>query len=155
MPPPDAVKEGKVKPLSDEDKLTLVRWIDLGCPIDFEYDANKPDAPGGWLLDDQRPTLTLTYPAAGKNEKLERILLGMCDFGTGLDVNSLDVVADFAVNGIATGENLARQFEAKPDGVWELKLKERGAIANGKLTIAVKDKQGNISRIERTFSVGK
>jgi len=29
MPPPEAVKSGKVKPLSDEDRLTLVRWIDL------------------------------------------------------------------------------------------------------------------------------
>ena len=32
MPPPEAVKAGKVKPLSDEDRLTLVRWIDLAVP---------------------------------------------------------------------------------------------------------------------------
>ncbi len=56
MPPPDAVKAGKVAPLTDEDKLTLVRWIDLGCPIDLEYDAGNPAKPGfGWALDDQRP----------------------------------------------------------------------------------------------------
>src|SRR5262249_23977697 len=30
MPPPDAVKAGKVKPLTDEDRRTLVRWIGLG-----------------------------------------------------------------------------------------------------------------------------
>ncbi|MGH7225087.1 MAG: hypothetical protein ACRELF_17840, partial [Gemmataceae bacterium] len=30
MPPPKAVKSGKVKPLTDEDRRTLVRWIDLG-----------------------------------------------------------------------------------------------------------------------------
>ena len=36
MPPPDAVKAGKVAPLTDEDRRTLVRWIDLGCPIDLD-----------------------------------------------------------------------------------------------------------------------
>ena len=48
------------KPLTDEDRLTLVRWIDLGCPIDLDYDPENPKANGyGWMLDDKRPTLTL------------------------------------------------------------------------------------------------
>ena len=38
MPPPDAVEAGKVKQLSDVDRRTLVRWIDLGCPIDLDFD---------------------------------------------------------------------------------------------------------------------
>jgi hypothetical protein len=51
MPPPKAVEgtyEGpdgrkiKVAPLSDEDRRTLIRWIDLGCPIDLDYDPAKP-----------------------------------------------------------------------------------------------------------------
>ncbi len=54
MPPPDAVKSGKVAPLTDEDKLTLVRWIDLGCPIDLMYDpknpAGGPDTAGRWTI---------------------------------------------------------------------------------------------------------
>jgi len=29
------------------------------------------------------------------------------------------------------------------------------ALPAGKLTIAVKDRQGNVTRIERTFSIGK
>ena len=66
MPPPDAVKAGKWKLFTAEDRLTLVRWIDLGCPIDLTHDAEKPeDRDRGWTLDDQRPTLTLTYPQAG------------------------------------------------------------------------------------------
>ena len=53
MPPPEAVagtyvgpdgKKVKVAPLTDEDRLTLVRWIDLGCPIDLDYDAAQPAA---------------------------------------------------------------------------------------------------------------
>ena len=65
MPPPEAVegtyvgpdgKKVKVAPLTAEDRLTLVRWIDLGCPIDLTPDGR------GWALDDQRPTLALTCP---------------------------------------------------------------------------------------------
>ena len=36
-------KKIKVAPLSDEDRLTLVRWIDLGCPIDLDYDPAQPE----------------------------------------------------------------------------------------------------------------
>ena len=72
-PPPEAIAgtyvgpDGakiKVEPVTDEDRLTIVRWIDLGCPIDFDYDTQNPDSRGfGWMGDDARPTLTLTYPA--------------------------------------------------------------------------------------------
>ena len=54
MPPPEAVagtyrgsgrRKIKVAPLSDEDRRTLVRWIDLGCPIDLDFDpANAASA---------------------------------------------------------------------------------------------------------------
>ena len=43
------------------------------------------------ILDDQRPTLTLTHPKAGANPPLERILIGMHDYGTGLDAASFDL----------------------------------------------------------------
>jgi hypothetical protein len=166
MPPPEAVagtyaapngQKIKVAPLSDEDKLTLVRWIDLGCPIDLDYNPAKPAERGyGWLLDDNRPTLTLTYPRAGANPTLSRILVGMHDYDTGLDVSSLQVVADFPVDGIAAGQNLAAKLKPKSEGVWELALATPlSALPKGKLTVSVKDRQGNTSRIERTFSVGK
>ena len=156
MPPPDAVKSGKVAPLCDEDRRTLVRWIDLGCPIDLTYDPAKPlAASNGWLLDDQRPTLALALPKAGANATFDRILIGMHDTGTGLDVASLSVTADFAVNGVAAGENLGRHFKPTAPGVWVLKLAQPVAeLPNGTLTVSVKDKQGNITRLERTFSVG-
>lgn len=153
MPPPEAVKAGKVAPLSDEDKLTLVRWIDLGCPIDLSYDPQKPQATGyGWMLDDQRPTLTLTTPKAGANPPLGSILIGMHDYGSGLDLASFQVVADFAVNGVPAGQNLAPKFKAAGPGIHELKLTEPLTVKRGKLTVSVKDRQGNVTRIERTFS---
>ena len=156
MPPPDAVKSGKVAPLTDDDKLTLVRWIDLGCPIDLSYDPAKPQAAGfGWALDDQRPTLTVASPKAGANAAVERILIGMHDYGTGLDAASFEVVASFAVNGVAAGQNLAPKFTALGGGVHELKFAAPLTGANQKLTVSVKDKQGNVTRVERTFFVGK
>src|SRR5690606_34276607 len=53
MPPPEAVAKGKVQALSDEDKRTLVRWIDLGCPLDLDFDPSSPQRRGaGWMLDE-------------------------------------------------------------------------------------------------------
>jgi hypothetical protein len=164
MPPPEAVagtyknadgKTIKVAPLTDEDRLTLVRWIDLGCPIDLDWDAAKPQANGrGWMLDDQRPTLTLTAPKAGANAPVERILIGMYDYG-GLDAASFEVVADFPVNGIAAGRNLSPKFISTGPGIWELRLATPLRTPRGVLTISVKDRQGNVTRIERRFSAGQ
>jgi hypothetical protein len=156
MPPPEAVQSGKVKPLTDEDRRTLVRWIDLGCPIDLDFDPTKPQVAGhGWMLDDHRPTLTLTYPQAGSNSELSRILIGMHDYYTGLDASSFQVVADFEVNGAKPGENLAAKFQPRTTGVWELVLnKAVTVLPKAKLIVSVKDRQGNVTRIERTFSIG-
>lgn len=53
------------------------------------------------------------------------------------------------------GENLGPKFKAPADSRWELKLsKPITGLTREKLTVSVKDKQGNITRIERTFSVG-
>lgn len=157
MPPPDAVKSGKVKPLSDEDRLTLVRWIDLGCPIDLDFDARHPEQRGrGWLCDDNRPTLTLAYPKAGVNESISRILVGMHDYDSGLDMDSFEVVADCPIDGMAAGANLAPRFQSVAQGVWEWQLARAITdLPTSKLTVAIKDRQGNVTRIERTFRVGQ
>jgi hypothetical protein len=117
MPPPDAVAgkyktaDGrmiKVAPLTEEDRFTIVRWIDLGCPIDLDYDAKNPGARNfGWMLDDNRPTLTVTMPRAGANASFDRILIGMHDYYTGIDSGSFTVTGSFPVNGMAPGENFA------------------------------------------------
>src|SRR6202035_2516309 len=118
MPPPEAVagtfagpdgKKIKVEPLTDEDRRTIVRWIDLGCPIDLDPNY-KPDDPKsrslGWMGDDQRPTLTLTSRKADVNPPLTRILVGMADAYTGLDMESFHVTADVALDGAKPGQDL-------------------------------------------------
>jgi hypothetical protein len=74
------------------------------------------------MLDENRPTLTLTLPAPGANTELSRILVGMHDYYTGLDMETFHVAADFAIDDIPAGTNLAPRFQAKSQGVWELKL---------------------------------
>lgn len=153
MPPQDAVKAGKVEPLSDEDRRTLVRWIDLGCPIDFDYDPANPDRRGfGWACDDKRPTLTLAEPQAGTNRTVERILIGMADYYSGIDAKSLNVVADFAVNDTPAGQNLAGEFDNIGDGILELKLNAPfSSRGEHSMKVSVKDRQGNVTVVERAF----
>jgi hypothetical protein len=155
MPPPDAMKEGKVQALSDEDLRTIARWIDLGCPIDLDYDPSHPEKTGyGWALDDQRPTLTLTEPKMWKNHEVSRILIGMHDSGSGLALASFEVFANFTVKGMSAGTNLAPHFERRTQGVWELQMtKPLRALDNGRVTISIKDRQGNRSLVDRRFSV--
>lgn len=157
MPPPAAVKAGKVEPLSDKDRLTIVRWIDLGCPIDLDYDATNPERRGfGWAVDDKRPTLAVTEPAAGANSKLTRILIGMDDYYTGIVADSLTVETDFAVNGAKAGENLGSKFQEIGDGIFELKLQQ--PLPTGKqysISVSVRDREGNVTRLDREFSVGQ
>jgi hypothetical protein len=158
MPPPQTANEKAkgIAPLTDEERRTFTRWIDLGCPLDLDYDKEQPDKRGlGFFCDDTRPTLTMTLPHSGKNPRLERILVGMHDYYSGLDKRSFQVTADFDVDGMEAGTNLARRFRRKSQGVWELRLKNPiTLLSKGTLTVSVKDKQGNLSRIVRTISVG-
>jgi hypothetical protein len=165
MPPPEAIagtykgldgKTVKVPPLSDDEKLTLARWIDIGCPIDLDYDPMNPDRRGsGWMLDEGRPTLALALPKAGLNtEPLAALVVGMHDYDTGLDMNTFAVTADFPIDGAPAGEDLAGRFQALPDARWAMTLKTPIArLSAGKLTVSIKDRQGNVSQIVRAFSI--
>jgi hypothetical protein len=69
-------------------------------------------------------------------------------------MESFQVVADFAVGGVPAAQNLAAKFKRKSDGVWELNLATPiDDLPRGRLTVSVKDRQGNVTRVERTFSV--
>src|SRR6185295_1032496 len=153
MPPADAVagtykgpdgKAIKVEPLTAQDRRTIATWIDLGCPIDLDYDPAHPEARGlGRMCDDNRPILTVTAPKSGANGPLDRILVGLWDYYTGLDPASLRVTADFELDGVPSGENLAPKFKALTTGVLELRLsKALRDLAKGRLTFSVKDRQG-------------
>ncbi|MGH7818488.1 MAG: hypothetical protein ACREQ9_01825, partial [Candidatus Binatia bacterium] len=133
MPPPDA----DVPKLTEDEKMTIARWIDLGCPIN-RNERGRRDR--GWFLDELRPTLTVTSPRAGANESLDRILIGMHDYYSGLDEESFRVVADFPVDGARAGKNLASRFARRSPGVWELRLEEPiRALTRATLSVSVED----------------
>src|SRR5262249_55922301 len=109
----------------------------------------------GWMQDDNRPTLALTYPRPGVNQPLTRLLVGMHDYDSGLDMDSFRVTADFAVDGIPAGENLASKFKPAGPSIWEWKLSAAiSELREGLFTVSVKDRQGNQTEIKRKFSVG-
>ena len=66
---------------------------------------------------------------------------------------TFEVIADFAIDGVAAGQSLAAKFQPKTQGVWELRLAQPlAALQHGKLIVSVRDRQGNLARIERTFT---
>ena len=78
----------------------------------------------------------------------------MHDYYSGLDMASFSVTADFEIDEAAAGEKLAGRFKQTADGVWQWKLSAPlASLGKGTLTVSVKDRQGNIARVERTFSV--
>ena len=95
-----------------------------------------------------------SFPRPGAQAKLTRILVGLHDYDTGLDMKSFTVTADFALGGMPAGQDLAPKFQPRSQGVWEWVLDQPVAeLSRGTLTVTIKDRQGNMSRIERTFSV--
>jgi hypothetical protein len=148
MPPP---KSG-VPPLSDDEKLTIARWIDLGCPITRDEDGYRER---GWFLDELRPTMTIASPQPGRNDSLDRIVIGLHDYYSGLDESSLTIVADTAIAAVDAGEDLAPRFEKTHTGVWQWKLKRpMSDLQDATLTVTVRDRQGNTTKLRRSFSIG-
>jgi hypothetical protein len=151
----------KVEPLTDADRLTLVRWIDLGCPIDLDSldgsDRGRRKLGNlGWHLDDTRPTLTIAEPRSESTDPIRRILVGMHDYHSGLDMTTFVVKASFPVNGTSGGKNLAGLFKATSPGVWELVVEPPvSSTSRGPATIevGVADRQGNVTRIERSLKL--
>jgi hypothetical protein len=141
--------------LPDEDRLTMIRWIDLGCSIDLRFDPEQTDPNTRPFADRTLPTLTVTYPKAGnQTSPLSRILVGMADAGSGLDRSSFSVIADFEIDGSSPGRELATHFRPVSPSVWEMRIAQPVALLKrGKLSIQVADHDANVTRIVRTFSI--
>ena len=146
MPPANS----GVPALSDDEKMTIARWIDLGAPITAQGDATY----AGYFADELKPTLTVSSPRAGPStQALNAIRIGMFDAYSGINAKSLSVTANFPVNGLAAGAELAAGF-AQSDSIWQLALSTPVSnLAAGRLVVKVKDNAGNLSIIDRTFSI--
>ncbi|MEM1245659.1 MAG: hypothetical protein AAGK22_04775 [Acidobacteriota bacterium] len=141
MPPPSSGLS-----LTHDEKLTFVRWIDLGAPIN--------EGPYGWFLDDLKPTLTVSLPMAGYNANdVDTLRLGLADGNSGIDMSTLSVTADFAVGGRTPGAELADLAVQVAEGVYELDIGVAlGDTSEQHVFAEVEDVQGNVTRIDRRFS---
>mgnify|MGYP000664833258 CR=1 FL=1 len=153
MPPPDS----GVTPLTHDEKVTFARWIDLGCPINKGEGTDNENY--GWFMDEIRPTLTMSMPRAGNNDSnVNSIMVGFADGYTGIDFDSLSIIADFTVLNRQPGEELADLLSQVSDGVYSITL--NNPLSNvlpgglkGHISASIRDQQGNITRINRTFTV--
>lgn len=148
MPPPGS----GYQPLTEDEKMTFARWIDLGCPVTSQDPASSNL---GWFADDLRPTLTVSSPRPGDNTGTLSVLrFGAYDYYSGLDSGSLSVIADFPLDNHAAGEELAPLFTSNGDFVWEYRLQNPiNLFAGGTITFRVKDLRGNVTSVARWFSV--
>jgi len=147
MPPPGS----GVPPLTEDEKMLFARWVDLGAPI------SQPGRDAvGWFADESRPTLTISIPRARLNAApIDEIRIGAHDYYTDLDMDSFSVVADFDIDELPAGTELAGLFQSAYDHVWTLPLASPiQSLSNGVLTVSIKDLQGNTTQVVRRFSVG-
>jgi len=152
MPPSNS----GVPPLSADEKRNFARWVDLGCPVDM---TEPGPVNWGWFVDDLRPTLTISSPRAGLlRQAVSQLRIGLYDYYSGEDLNSLSVKADFTVDGHPAGTELKSYLQpvagAKAQGIYAMPLNQPiQYLAAGKLTVSVLDRRGNETRMERSFSV--
>jgi hypothetical protein len=149
MPPPGS----GVPALTEVEKLTIARWIDLGAPIDTGRQYGQ--GARGWFLDEIRPVVELSRPRAGVNRgAVDRLRIGLADAVSGVDLATLSVKADFVVAGRAKGAQLADLAVPVGDGIWEIAIgRALPATARARVQVSVKDRQGNVTRVDRRFSV--
>jgi hypothetical protein len=85
---------------------------------------------------------------------LTLIRIGAFDYYSGLDRQSLSVKANFPVNGERAGAELASLFTETGDHIWTMQIHPAlTSLPSGEITISIKDKQGNLTRLVRSFSI--
>jgi hypothetical protein len=131
--------------VTEAEKMTIARWIDLGAPINL--------GPYGWFLDDLKPTVHVDVPRAGvMAEALTRIRFGLADANSGVDLSTLSVLASFEIGCQTPVKQLASQAVEVDDGIYEIQLPSSVRNATGGwVNVSVKDRQGNVTRVERAF----
>jgi hypothetical protein len=148
MPPPGS----GVPPLTDDEKMTVARWIDLGAPITEQGDPTYQ----GYFADEIKPTLTVSSPAVGANSgPLALLRIGMFDAYSGIDAASLSVSANFSVNGNPPGSELGPSFTQTDSAIWTLRLSAPiKRLTSGNIVVRVQDNAGNWTTVNRSFSIG-
>lgn len=142
-----------VDPLTIDEKMAFARWVDLGCPINEGQGSASEEY--GWFLDDLRPTVALSSPRGGLQKlPIVEVVFGLADAYTGVDMSTLSIKATIPLAGRPAGAELADLAQQTGEGIYTITLAQPIAnAADALLTVSVADNQGNITRVERSFSV--
>lgn len=131
--------------ITDEDKRTIARWVDLGSPMDF------PNTDGmGYTDDYQLPVVNIYTPHLGDNTATE-LKVGFADAKSGINYSSLKVtyraVDSSTETAIVTSTNAADY----PKNILSTAL----GLGSGEyiLTVSVQDTTGNIGIATRRFTI--
>ncbi|HXC51384.1 MAG TPA: hypothetical protein VN634_10905 [Candidatus Limnocylindrales bacterium] len=140
-----------VPALTIDEKMTIARWIDLGCPIN---NGDGGATAYGWFLDEIRPTLEVSVPREGRSmDNLTELVIGIADANSGIEPGSLSVVANFALAGRGAGAELADLATGIGEGIWRIALGAPAAVPeDGEIRFEVRDRQGNTTWVTRQRS---
>jgi hypothetical protein len=134
--------------LTWDEKLTLVRWVDLGAPINL---ANS----WGWFEDDLRPTLWVSPTLAqARSGPVNKVTVGAYDLESGLAANTLTVAFNIVIGGRPAGTNLAAGLHPGNGGVLDVPLPAPVDLVatQAVLTVKIQDTAGHVTEVTRTFA---
>jgi hypothetical protein len=143
-----------VPPLTIDQKITIARWIDLGCPINFGAESGHGSF--GWFMDDLRPSLNVNQPRPGQNSSVvSEIRFGAGDTYKGIDASTFSITSDLSINGRNPGDELSDLAQSVAPGVYSISVSPPITQAqDAHIYAEVKDLQGNVARVKQEFSVG-
>ncbi len=142
---------GGMDTLTMKQKMTFARWVDLGAPLDISQTRGTNL---GWFVDDVKPTITISQPRQNLNfQTIDKIVVGLADANSGINISTLSIKADFIVNGQAANTELSSLTTLVAAGVYQIQLNnplppesiERHIMAE------IYDNQGNVKRVNLRF----
>jgi hypothetical protein len=135
--------------LTDLEKRTVARWIDLGAPIDFP-ELNMAGQEGFRYTDDyQLPVINIQQPKRGENHE-SLAIIGFTDAKSGLNWNSL-AISFYPVDGAESVQNIS-QFNLSNRNVITLDLPVMTENRNYILKVEITDNAGNKNIQSTNFS---
>ncbi len=152
-----AADAGHANLLTWDEKAKLIRWIDLGAPIDMCSWPGHPcgNPTWGWFEDDLRPTLWASPTVAeARAGPVSAITVAAYDLESGLAAGTMSVTFDVAIGGQPPGTNFAAGISPGNGATVAAPLPASVDLAasGATMTVAIADVAGHVAKVVRTFS---
>jgi len=137
-----------------EENRTIARWIDLGCPIDFQDSVH---AGYRYTDDNGLPVVNIAAPAAGSIATFDGMLqLGLTDAESGVDWSTLEVSFDSDLSNGFNPVSLSLTGLARGAGSAAASLPLPGPLAKDRdmiVVVSALDRAGNANVETRRFRI--